>query len=722
MSRKIILLCALISSLCLIGCASNATPQSTATPILPIPTATPPNHDPTWDRIQSSKIWRIGASGNYAPFAFYNEQNELDGFDVQLGKALAKQMGVTAEFTDFAFEGLGGAMLNHQIDSAIAAISVTPERQQEFDFSNVYFSSEDGVLGRKDSNIRINSLDDFARYRVGVQSGTVYETYLKQSLVATGQMLESNVFVYSDLNAATNDVILNRIDIVWMDLKPAQDFAAQRDLQVVDNGLYPQFFAIAMPRYSPVLLQNINTALNALQSNGTLARLAREYLHSEITPPVPLPTLQPTPTLVPNVPTPTLAPNIPTPLPPPPCVDGMAFVQDLSFDDNNMKNPPMLQPGQPFTKSWRVRNSGTCPWTPGYLLMFVRGNNPLAQMGGQPVPVVGQVNPGQTYDFSVNLVAPAPPGIYQGFWQMRNASGMLFGQTIWVGIQVPAPPTPPPPPTQTPSPSIQFNANPTTVNQGEPVNFNWNVQNVREVYFFHDGQNWQNHGVPGVGSTVEFPAQSMNYYLRVVQTNNEVQTRQIFITVIPAPNAPEIREFYTQPAQILEGQCVAIYWDVRGQVNKITISKNNQVLWDGAPLSGKLDDCPKPAGQYNYTITATGPGGSNSRSQTVTVMAPPPQEPIIKNFSAVPEWMYVGECTMVQWTTNPKAKNITLKRHGPDGEVILKQDALPMDGKQDCIARFGDYTYILEATPPNGGAPESAKAVVHVEPIQPSPR
>ncbi len=722
MPRKIILLLTLALGILFIGCASNATPTAPPTPLLPVPTATPPNNDPTWDRIQASKIWRIGTSGNYAPFSFYNDKNELDGFDVQLGKALAQQMGVAAQYTDFAFEGLGGAMINGQIDSAIAAISVTPQRQQEFDFSNVYFSGQDGVLGGKDANLRLNSLDDLARYRVGVQSGSVYETYLR-SLVAAGQMLETNVFVYSDLNAALNDVILKRIDVVWMDLKPAQDFADQLNLNVVEQGLYPQFYAIAMPKNSPQLVQNVNTALNALQSNGTLAQLAREYLHSAITPPAPLPTLQPTP---PPPPTPTLAPNVPTlpppPPPPPPCVDGMAWVADLSFDDNNMKNPPVLQPGQPFTKSWRVRNSGSCVWTPGYLLMFVRGNNPLAQMGGQPVPVVGQVNPGQTYDFSVNLVAPAPPGVYQGFWQMRNASGAPFGQTIWVGIQVPAPPTPPPPPTQTPSPTIQFNANPTTVNQGQPVTFNWNVQNVRAVYFYHDGQNWQNHGVAGVSSAVEYPAQSMNYYLRVVQTNNETQTRQIFITVIPTPNAPEIREFYVQPAELLEGQCVAIYWDVRGQVGKITISKNNQPLWDGAPLSGKLDDCPKPAGQYNYAINATGPGGSNSRAQTVTVLAPPPQEPIIKNFTAAPEWMYVGECTVVQWTTNTKATNITLKRRGPDGEVILKQDALPMDGKTDCIAQPGEYTYILEATPPNGGKPESAQATVHVEPLKPSPR
>ena len=718
MSKKFTLLCALALGLLFIGCTSNATPTPPPTPLLPVPTATPPNNDPTWDRIQASKIWRIGTSGNYAPFAFYNAKNELDGFDVQLGKALAEQMGLTAEYTDFAFEGLGGAMRNGQIDSAIAAISVTPERQQEFDFSNVYFSGEDGVLASKDANVRINSLDDFARYRVGVQSGAVYQTYLEQSLVATGQMLESNVFVYSDLNAAINDVILKRIDVVWMDLKPAQDFADQRGLRVVDRSLYPQFFAIAMPKNSPMLVQNVNQALNALQSNGTLTRLAREYLQSPITPPVPLPTPQPT-----APPPPTLAPNVPTLTPPPPpCVDGMAFVQDLTFDDNNMKNPPALQPGQPFTKSWRVRNSGTCPWTPGYMLTYVRGNNPLAQMGGQPAPVVGQVNPGQTYDFSVNLVAPVPPGIYQGFWQMRNANGVPFGQTIWVGIQVPAPPTPPPPATQTPSPFIQFNANPTTVSQGQPVNFSWNVQNVREVYFYRDGQNWQNHGVPGVGSAVDYPPQSMNYYLRVVQTNNEVQTRQIFITVIPTPNAPEIREFYTQPAQILEGQCVALYWDVRGQVDKITLSKDNQPLWEGAPLSGKLDDCPKPAGQYNYAINATGPGGANSRAQTVTVLAPPPQEPVIKNFSAAPEWIYAGQCTVVQWTTDTKATNITLKRRGPDGEVILKQDALPMDGKQDCVAQPGDYTYVLEATPPNGGAPESAQAVVHVEPMQPTPK
>ena len=690
----LVMLCAFVFAL--VGCNATPTPFPTLPPP-PIPTATP-DTDPTWARIQSSKTWRIGTSANYAPFEYYNDQNKLDGFDIQLGYALAQQLGVNAVFTDFAFEGLGAAMQTNQIDTVMAAVSVTPQRQQQFDFSTVYFSGTDGVLAAPDSTVRVNSLDDFAKYRVGVQGGSVYETYLKQDLVASGKMLPTNVFVYADLNAALNDLVLKRIDVVWMDFKPAQDFAAQRSLALVDRDLYPQLYAIALPKNSPVLQQKINDALIALQNNGSLGQLSRQYLQTNIQPPAPLPTP------VPNQPTP--APNV--------CADGMALVQDLSYDDRNMTAPPTLNPGQPFTKSWRVRNTGTCAWQPGYVLSFARGNNPSAQMNGQPAPVANTVSPGQTYDFNVNMVAPFDAGMYQGFWQMKNASGVPFGQTLWVYIQVAAPPTALPPPTQTPAPFIQFNANPTTVNQGQPVNFSWNAQNMREVYFYHDGQDWRNHSVPTISSAVDYPAQSMNYFLRVVQNNNETQTRQIFITVNAVANAPEIRQFNVQPSQLLEGQCVQMNWEVRGQVSNISINKNGQVLWNGAPLSGNLKDCPAPAGQFIYTLNANGPGGSNSRGQSVLVMGQSPQQPLIRNFTVSPESIVSGQCALVQWTTDTTARNITLRRQGPDGQVIVTQNALPSDGVQECIAQPSNYTYILQATPSNGGTPQTAEAYLRV--------
>ena len=148
-----------------------------------------------------------------------------------------------------------------------------------------------------------------------------------------------------------------------------------------------------------------------------------------------------------------------------------------------MTAPPVLQPGQAFTKGWRFRNSGNCNWAASFFLGFAFGNVPAAQMGGQPTPVGRVVAPGATIDINVNLVAPSQPGTYQGFWQMNDASGTPFGERVWVGITVPVNPHPPRPPTDT-VPGISFTANPTSITQGQCTTFNWNVQGVQGVWFF----------------------------------------------------------------------------------------------------------------------------------------------------------------------------------------------------------------------------------------------
>jgi hypothetical protein len=99
-----------------------------------------------------------------------------------------------------------------------------------------------------------------------------------------------------------------------------------------------------------------------------------------------------------------------------------------------MKTPPFIKPGDGFVKTWRVQNTGTCIWTPNYQLVYAYGNVDAAQMSGQPLNIPGNVAPGQLFDLSVTLIAPQEPLTYQGFWQMENAGGGRFGQTIWVGI------------------------------------------------------------------------------------------------------------------------------------------------------------------------------------------------------------------------------------------------------------------------------------------------
>jgi hypothetical protein len=104
----------------------------------------------------------------------------------------------------------------------------------------------------------------------------------------------------------------------------------------------------------------------------------------------------------------------------PACLDGMAWVADLSYDDQGMTAPPVMFPGQPFQKSWRVQNIGTCTWDSSYFFAFARGSAPGAAMGGTPVNVRGTVAPGETYDVAVDLVAPLLPGVYQGLWEVAR--------------------------------------------------------------------------------------------------------------------------------------------------------------------------------------------------------------------------------------------------------------------------------------------------------------
>ncbi len=99
--------------------------------------------------------------------------------------------------------------------------------------------------------------------------------------------------------------------------------------------------------------------------------------------------------------------------------DWVAFVKDVSIPDGTT-----LVPGETFTKTWRLKNRGTCTWTPDYMLVYTSG----AQMGGTTaVRLPGNVAPGQTVDISVTLTAPDAAGHYVGYWILRNPSGTLFG-------------------------------------------------------------------------------------------------------------------------------------------------------------------------------------------------------------------------------------------------------------------------------------------------------
>jgi hypothetical protein len=109
------------------------------------------------------------------------------------------------------------------------------------------------------------------------------------------------------------------------------------------------------------------------------------------------------------------------------CAFGSQYVADVTIPDGTVLNP-----GEGFVKTWRVRNSGTCDWGDGYELVFLSG----ARMDGSESVPLPAVPAGEAGDISVDLVAPGTPGLHAGTWCIRLRGGEAFGTNLTVVIEV----------------------------------------------------------------------------------------------------------------------------------------------------------------------------------------------------------------------------------------------------------------------------------------------
>ena len=142
------------------------------------------------------------------------------------------------------------------------------------------------------------------------------------------------------------------------------------------------------------------------------------------------PTVTPSPTVTGTPPSPTPTKSVTSV---PASCDRAQFVSDVTVPDGTS-----FAPGFAFSKTWRLKNVGTCTWT-NYSLIFDSGE----KMGGPDSAVMpASVAPGQTVDITISLTSPATAGTYRGYWKLKNASGVPFGigsagtKSFWVEIKV----------------------------------------------------------------------------------------------------------------------------------------------------------------------------------------------------------------------------------------------------------------------------------------------
>ena len=144
-------------------------------------------------------------------------------------------------------------------------------------------------------------------------------------------------------------------------------------------------------------------------------------------PPTPTATASPTATATAQAITPTGTAPYPYITWTPSTCDYSAFLEDLDIVDYSK-----IPPGVDFTKTWRIKNIGTCTWTTQYRFQYISGD----PMGADTIYLPRAVAPGDTIDLSLQMRAPDIEEDYSNFWRLRNTAGEIFGTVFYVAIEV----------------------------------------------------------------------------------------------------------------------------------------------------------------------------------------------------------------------------------------------------------------------------------------------
>jgi polar amino acid transport system substrate-binding protein len=223
-------------------------------------------------------VLTVGTEATYPPFEYYDENNVMTGFDVDLLALIGPKIGREIKIVDMAYDGLIPALTTGKIDMAAAAINATSERREIVDFSDVYQVADASVAvksGNKDSLRDIASLKGQA---IGVQLGTTEDSYL------TNSGLGVDIRRYQKVDDAVNDVALGRIDGVLLDSPVAISYVENEKFKGTIEISFKELinspdegFSLAVPKGDAKFVEALNKALRELQDSGELDALKEKY-------------------------------------------------------------------------------------------------------------------------------------------------------------------------------------------------------------------------------------------------------------------------------------------------------------------------------------------------------------------------------------------------------------------------------------------------------------
>ncbi|MGY4761364.1 ABC transporter substrate-binding protein [Paenibacillus caseinilyticus] len=228
------------------------------------------------DAIKKAGKIIVGTSADYPPYEFHKEIDKKDqivGFDIEIAKEIAKDLGVTLEMKDMKFEGLLPALEAGNIDFIISGMTPTPERQKSVDFTKIYYTAVQRVVVRADDKAKYTTVDSLKGQKVGAQKGATQETIVKE------QMPGSEVKAIGKITDLIMEMKTKKIEALVVEQPVADAFLQKNpDLVYADIKLTTEDSgsAIAVKKGSADLVEAMNKTLDRLISDKSIDKFVTE--------------------------------------------------------------------------------------------------------------------------------------------------------------------------------------------------------------------------------------------------------------------------------------------------------------------------------------------------------------------------------------------------------------------------------------------------------------
>jgi polar amino acid transport system substrate-binding protein len=216
----------------------------------------------------------MGTNAAFPPFEYIGgaSGDEVVGFDAEIAKEIAKDLGVELRIEDMEFDTLLTALNADKIDFVIAGMTINPKRAESVNFSAPYYEATQAVIVKKGQSL-INVMDDIKDKKISVQLGTTGND------MASKYTAEAKISAFNTGFEAVMELKNGKVDCLIIDQQPALNFLTKNpELEILSFDFEPEYYGIAIKKENKELLESVDKTLKRLKASGKYDELLSQFM------------------------------------------------------------------------------------------------------------------------------------------------------------------------------------------------------------------------------------------------------------------------------------------------------------------------------------------------------------------------------------------------------------------------------------------------------------